>query len=136
MECASLIMNDKVIVLNANEDECQEMSNLLNGQGFNPIVVHRLEGLRDILKESNCIVAIIDIDSVHLDNRTVQNLRQQFPEVYFLCTSKNRFHPELKDAIYYHIYACLKKPVDPDELFYWVRSIHKNESTPSNHYKA
>ena len=120
-------MSDRVIVVNANEDECQEMCNLLKGEGFNSIAVHRLEGLRDRLQETNCIVAILDIDSIHLDNRIVQELRLHFPEVYFLCTSKNRLHPELKDAISYHIYACLNKPVDPDELFYWLKSIIKNK---------
>ena len=120
-------MSDRVIIANANEDECQEMCNLLKGQGFNPIVVHRLEGLRDRLQKTNCIVAILDIDSIHLDNRIVQELRQQFHEVYFLCTSKNRLHPELKNAIYYHIYACLNKPVDPDELFYWLKCIIENK---------
>lgn len=121
-------MSDRVLVLNADEDECQAMSNLLRQEGFHPIAVHRLENLRDRLQKTNCIVAILDIDSIHLNNRTVQGLRLEFPEVYFLCTSKDRLHPELKDAIYYHIYACLNKPVDPDELFYWLKCIIKNKT--------
>ena len=100
-------MSNKVIVLNANEDEYREMFNLLKEGGFNPFVVNRLEGLKDTLQETNCIVAILDLDSTHLDNRTIQELKRQFPEVYFLCTSKNRL---------------------PDELFYWLRSIIKNET--------
>ena len=121
-------MGDRVLVINANKDECREMCNLLRQEGFNPIAVHRLEDLRDRLQKTNCIAAILDIDTIHLDNRTVQELSLQFPEVYFLCTSKDRFHPELKDAIYYHIYACLNKPVDPDELFYWLKCIIKNKT--------
>ena len=48
----------------------------------------------------------------------------------FLCTSKDRFHPELKDAICYHIYACLNKPVDPDEMVFWIKSIFDEENIP------
>jgi hypothetical protein len=41
--------------------------------------------------------------------------------------SKNPFHPELKDAICYHIYACINRPIDPDELFYWLKSIDDDD---------
>ena len=50
---------------------------------------------------------------------------------YFFCLSKHPFHPELQDAICYHIYACLNRPVDPDELFYFLRSINENETKSS-----
>jgi hypothetical protein len=44
--------------------------------------------------------------------------------------SSDRFHPELKDAICYHIYACLTKPLDYDELLYWLRCIEDNGNDP------
>jgi hypothetical protein len=78
----------------------------------------------------------MDIDSVPVDNRTIRELTIKHPETYFLCTSKDRFHPDLKDAICYHIYACLNKPVDPDELFYWLRSIDEDDADPKNQTEA
>ena len=71
------------------------------------------------------LAVIIDIDSVPVDNRTIRNLTVQNPEIYFFCLSERRFHPELEDAICYHIYACINKPIDPDELFFWIDSIRK-----------
>jgi hypothetical protein len=44
-----------------------------------------------------------------------------------LCLSSARFHPELKESFLSHIYACLTKPIDPDELRYWLRSIQEDE---------
>ncbi|MCK5196674.1 MAG: hypothetical protein KAQ71_22875, partial [Desulfobulbaceae bacterium] len=82
------------------------------------------------------LAIIIDIDSVAVDNRVIRELTVSYPEIYFLCTSKDRFHPELKDAICYHIYACLTKPVDPDELVYWLRSIYKDETRSTNREDA
>jgi DNA-binding NtrC family response regulator len=51
------------------------------------------------------------------------------PGVYFLCTSADRFHPDLQEALCYHIYACIKKPIDPDELIYLIQSICKDYET-------
>jgi len=34
----------------------------------------------------------------------------------------------LKDAIRNHIYACLTKPVDMDEITYWLRCIREDQS--------
>ncbi len=70
----------------------------------------------------------MDIDSIQIDNRMIRDLTIKYPDILFLCTSKDRFHPELKDAICYHIFACLNKPVDPDELFYLLKDIYENES--------
>jgi hypothetical protein len=58
----------------------------------------------------------------------IRDLALKYPAVRFLCKSKDRFHPELKDAICYHIYACLTKPVDPDELLFWIKSIYDEET--------
>jgi DNA-binding NarL/FixJ family response regulator len=77
------------------------------------------------------VAVVLDIDSVPVDNRTIRKLALKYPGVRFLCTSKDRFHPELKDAICYHIYACLTKPVDPDELLYWIKSIYEEENIPN-----
>ena len=81
-----------------------------------------LEELQDCLSEC-CLAAILDIDKVPLDNRTIRELTLAHPGTCFFCTSKERFHPDLKDAICYHLFACLHKPVDPDELDYFLKCI-------------
>ncbi len=88
--------------------------------------MHSLPTLEEHIQKSTCQVVIMDIDTVPIDNRTIRQLTLKNPGVYFLCLSENRFHPELKEALCYHIYACIKKPVDPEELQYWLRSIDKN----------
>jgi DNA-binding NarL/FixJ family response regulator len=62
-----------------------------------------------------------------VDNRAIRELASEFPAVHFLCMSKDSFHPELQDAISRHIYACLSKPVDPEELFYWLKCIQEDD---------
>lgn len=85
------------------------------------------------MADTSCNCVILDLDSIRIDNRTIRELTILYPHIYFLCMSKDRFHPELKDAICYHIYACLTKPLDYDELLYWLRCIdNDNEATSSS----
>ena len=84
-----------------------------------------LEELNRRIAENDVLAVIIDIDTVAVDNRTIRDLTLRNPAIYFFCLSERRFHPELEDAICYHIYACINKPIDPDELIFWIDSIRK-----------
>jgi DNA-binding NtrC family response regulator len=121
-------MEKKIIVLDAEPAERQWICALLAEQNYLVAAVQSLSDLKERLESEAYMAVIINIDSVPLDNRSIRNLVLEFPGTCILCTSKDRFHPDLKDAICYHIYACLNKPVDPDELFYWLRSIRENDS--------
>jgi DNA-binding NtrC family response regulator len=119
-----------ILVLDSNAQSSQELCNLLKSQQYQSVTIHSLPDLEPGIAKENPVAVFIDIDSVPVDNRSIRNLALKYPGVRFLCTSKDRFHPELKDAICYHIYACLNKPVDPDELLYWIKSIYEEESMP------
>jgi len=121
-------MPDTIVVLNADETECAELCAILEKEKYLPTPAHHLDKLDGLLNKEEYLAVILDIDSIPVDNRTVRELTLKYPEVCFLCTSKDQFHPELKDAICYHIYACINKPVDPDELIYFLRSIKTHEA--------
>ena len=125
-----------IIILDADEKECGELCALLNDHQFRTVPIYSLPEMITLIQDIECIAVIIDLDTVPIDNRTIRELTLKYPGIYFLCLSSDRFHPHLKEALCYHIYACINKPVDPDELFYLVRSIYKNESDPNNHCKV
>ncbi|MGD2271979.1 MAG: hypothetical protein PVI06_16365 [Desulfobacterales bacterium] len=122
----------KIAVLNADEEERREISKLVTQRQYKVVPLNSLAELEVCLEKNDCIAVLMDIDSVPVDNRTIRELTLKHPETYFLCTSKDRFHPDLKDAICYHIYACLSKPVDPQELFYWLKSIQEEDANSQN----
>lgn len=122
-------MEKKIAVLDADQQSCDELRGILESQRFPTIAIHSLALLESHLRSGDILAVVVDIDSVPVDNRTIRELTLKYPGVRFLCTSKDRFHPELKDAICYHIYACLNKPVDPDELLYWIKSIYEEEAS-------
>ena len=121
------IMEKCIVVLDADKESSNELLSILALQHYLATAIESLPHLESLIQSEDYIAVIIDIDSVPVDNRAIRNLALKYPGVRFLCTSKDRFHPELKDAICYHIYACLNKPINPDELIYWMRCIEKNE---------
>jgi DNA-binding NtrC family response regulator len=123
-------MNRSILVIDANKDQCRGLCELLKKGQFNAVPLFSTRNLEKIIKETKCQTIFWDIDTVPVDNRNVRDLTIKFPAVYFFCISEHPFHPDLKDAICYHIYACINRPINPDELFYWLRSIDQNDLDP------
>jgi len=121
-------MQKGILVVNKYKKQCRELCEMLEKERYSVSALHSIQNLEKHLEEKKFQAVIIDIDAVPVDNRTIRKLTLLFPEVYFFCLSVKPFHPELQDAICYHIYACLNKPVDEDELFYFLRSIYENEN--------
>jgi len=117
-----------ILVIDANKKRCREFCELLQNSDYVATPLYSIDDLAENIEKSGCRAIFWDVDTVPADNRSVRELTIKFPGVYFFCLSSKRFHPELKDAICYHIYACLNRPIDQDELFYWLRSIEENES--------
>ena len=120
----------KILILDADQNSIGELSNILKSKNYPLNVTNALLSLEQYFDSDEYVAVIMDIDSVPVDNRSIRNLALKYPGVRFLCTSKDRFHPELKDAICYHIYACINKPIDPDELLYWIKCIYEEEKIP------
>jgi DNA-binding NtrC family response regulator len=125
-------MQKSILIINTDKKQCRELGELIEKERYSVSALHSLQNLETQLEENKFQAVIIDIDTIPIDNRTIRKLTLLFPEVYFFCLSVQPFHPELKDAICYHIYACLNKPVDEDELFYFLRSIYENETDSNN----
>ena len=121
--------NYRVAVVSADAREIENIRSMLSEDRFASTVYRQLEDLMDGLNRADRLAAIIDIDTVRLTNRNVRNLAGRFPEVSIFCISTARLHPHLQDAMTRHIRACLVKPVDPDELGFWLKSMHDTRAS-------
>ena len=119
-------MNATVLLVGQNSEDLKMMGAFLERLSYNPVIVTTLEAAAEMCSEKSCRVAVLDFDSMILDNRTIRNFKRRFPQVNLIISSAKTFHPELKEAITDHVYACVSKPVDLDELAYWLSSIHQN----------
>lgn len=126
-------MKKRVVLISEKSKELNQIDAVLSKNKYRSHLIEGIENLDKALADISCNCVILDLDSIRIDNRTIRELTIQCPHICFLCISKDRFHPELKDAICYHIYACLTKPLDYDELLYWLRCIdNDNEATSSS----
>ena len=119
-------MEKKVILVDADRKHGSRFCKLLEEGGYRATPLDSIPSLERSLQDEHPLAVIIDIDTIQVDNRCIRDLTVKYPGVYFFGLSSEALHPELREAICYHIYACMKKPVDPDELFYWLGSIEED----------
>lgn len=124
---SSEIKQKAVLLMNADPEESAGIALLLRQVNLTAQFVVNPFELKTTMQGASFLAVIMDLDSVPLDNRSIRDLASQFPAIPLLCISKERFHPELKDSIRDHIYACLTKPIDSDELNYWLKSIQEDK---------
>ncbi len=120
-------MEKEVVVLDADEKQCKELCAILEERHYRATPMHSLLDLESYIQGRGCRLVILDLDTVPVDNLALRELKRKNPGIYIVGLSKRQFHPELEEAIGSHIYACLGKPVDPDELVYWLRSIYEDD---------
>ncbi len=122
-------MNQKIIILDADKKQAQELRVLLQSHSYHATKLFSLSKLETCINQHDCKAVFIDIDTVHVDNRKIRDLTQKYPKLFFFCISKKKFNPELKDAICYHIYACISRPIDPDEILYFLKCVDSESQT-------
>lgn len=125
-------MQKKIIVLDTDEARCSALCALIEQNNYPAVPIHSIGMLEQCFETQDCLGVFIDVDTVSLTNRDIRQFALKCPRTYIFCVSKYQFHPELKEAICDHIYACLNRPIDPDELFYWIRSIYQDDQNEEN----
>jgi DNA-binding NtrC family response regulator len=112
-----------VAVVDTEEPQCRELCALLEEAGIQAVALVALEGLRQRLKKEQVGVLIVDLDTLPVDNNFFKSLKKQNPRLHILCLSSLTYHPGLKEAMGSYIYASLAKPLNTEELLYWLKAI-------------
>ncbi len=119
-----------ILIVTKDQMEADRIAAILADKSYTGEALPSIESLESRLHSGCRAVVLIDIDSVPVDSRYIRNLTLKHPSITIFCMSRDKLHPELKEAISHHVYACLSMPIDSDELIYWMRCIdhHRNES--------
>ena len=120
-------MSKNILVVDSNKEECNDLCEALNRVKHQATPLFSSIKLDERIKETACLVVILDLNTPSIDNNVIKQLTIANSGVYFLGLSKNRLNPEFEESICYHIYACLNKPVDLDELLYWIKCIYDED---------
>jgi DNA-binding NtrC family response regulator len=116
----------KVAVVNADPKQCREMCSMLERLDYPATALHSLEALHSHLGQNPVKVVIVDLDNISVNNSFFRALKRRYPNIYLLAVSSLSHHPGLEEALGSHIYACLAKPLDPEELHYCLKGIAAN----------
>jgi DNA-binding NtrC family response regulator len=116
-------MKKPAIVVFTDIAQLEEVRTALVGEPYQTIRCKSCSNLQGMVSENASGIVIVDLDSCHVDNRFLKNLKTGNPGLSILAISSKKFHPELRESIGSYIHACLNKPLDPDELRFWLRSI-------------
>ena len=113
----------KVAVVDADEQNCREICALLEQAHILVAPLSSLKDLPDQLRKEQVAVLIIDLDNLPVNNNFFRSLKKHHPHLQILCLSSRTYHPGLEEAMGSHIYASLAKPLNSEELFFWLKSI-------------
>ncbi len=116
-------MDMGILILDADRKQCLELCNFLDKRNYQTTPLHSVENLETHIREENCQVLVLDLDMKDVDRKLFRDLKRIKPSLSILGISNRPFHPELEEAMSRHIYACLGKPVDEDELVFFLKSF-------------
>jgi DNA-binding NtrC family response regulator len=118
-------------VVDADEQNCRELCALLEQANIPVAPLYSLEDLPEHLKRKQIGVLIVDLDTLPVNNNFFRSLKKQYPYLHILCLSSRTYHPGLEEAMGSYICASLAKPLNSEELLYWLKAISEIEPVDS-----
>ncbi|MGD2270907.1 MAG: hypothetical protein PVI06_10955 [Desulfobacterales bacterium] len=125
-------MKKDIVVVDSDTKHCQSLCRILENHHYKATTVSTTSDLEKYIQSTECRIALIDLDNLPVDKHFFRDLKLKNPALCILGLSVRTFHPELEEVIGRHIFACLKKPVDPEELVFLLKSHYDNYSNIDN----
>ena len=123
-------MNEKeVIVLDTDTTQSQNLIDFLNDNAYTATPMNSLVNMDQYVAETDCSAVVLNLDNISVTNKILRDLKRKKPLINIIAVSKRQFHPELEEALREYISVCLARPVDSDELVYWLKTIFENDQT-------
>jgi DNA-binding NtrC family response regulator len=125
-------MKRSVIIVDQTQAELDGLCTHIEHAGYFAIPLRSAGLLEEKLESEKPMAVILDTDSILLDNRSLLHFSQKSPGTSILLISTRKIHPELKEAVGQCIYACITKPLDLDEVDFWLQCIQDDVSKPNS----
>jgi DNA-binding NtrC family response regulator len=118
-----------LVLIDADQKQCREVCAWLKQLNYAVAPLFAPDDLNKHLDRDPIKVVLVDLDTVAVDNNFFRTLKKQHPHICVLVFSSLPYHPGLEESMGSYIYACLAKPLDSEELIYWLKSICENQPT-------
>jgi hypothetical protein len=99
------------------------LCSILEKERYRPVLISTLSDVKGRLDNQRGQVLLIDLDQITLDNRSLKELRREFPDLGLIGLSSRSFHQELEEAMSRYIDACFEKSEDYEDLLYWLKAV-------------
>ena len=119
----------EVIVLDSDTKQSQKLCALLKENTYTATPLISLAKMDQYIDDSDCRAVVLNLDNISVTNRALRDLKRKKPSINIIAHSKRQFHPELEEALREYISVCLAKPVDTEELVYWLKTVFENSET-------
>jgi len=123
LEFEASAIKEPIVVLASDIEQLEILRTALASGPYRIMECESCANLSGLICDSGSSALILDLDSVTVDNRFLRHLKADNPGLFILTISGQKLHPELRESISSYIHACLSKPLDADELEFWLRSI-------------
>jgi DNA-binding NtrC family response regulator len=120
------VMNELVALIDGKSRDWILIEKILEERNYQVHLVQSLEALEAFIDKTDCRVVLLDLDMVTVRNRFFRSLKKKRPDLNIIAASSLPYHPELKEAMTHHICACFRKPVEPDDLVFWLKVLTSN----------
>ncbi len=111
------------MVVGADKEQSRKLCSLLEQENYKTVGLYSLPNLEETIHKTARAAVILDLDSLTVDNRFLEDFRRQYPEVAIMALSSSFYHPELEQSMGKYICACFRKPPDPDEIIYGIKGF-------------
>ena len=119
-----------VLVVASDRRPGHQVCSLLQELDYPATLISSLKDLEQELKKDSKVAVILDLDTVPVNNQFLRGLRKMHHQLHLLGISELSYHPGLKEVIGSYLLACLVKPLDAEELCFWLKSISEHLSNP------
>jgi DNA-binding NtrC family response regulator len=119
-----------VLVVAGDRKHGHEVYSLLQDLDYDATLIYSLKDLEQELQGGPEVAVLLDLDSLPVSTRFLRGLRKTHPHLHLLGISELSYHPGLEEVIGSYLLACLVKPLDVEELCFWLKSIGEHLANP------
>jgi DNA-binding NtrC family response regulator len=115
--------NRRVLVVDDNEEFCQNLSDILESRGYEVCTVNDGFKAIELVKQSGFELVLMDVKMPQMDGvETFKRIKDISPQTAVVMVSAFTVENLIREALRYGAFGYLKKPIDFDRLFTIIES--------------
>jgi DNA-binding NtrC family response regulator len=115
-------MKHEVAVLVSHKSQNKAILSILGQGPYAPFALSSMADVSRYMQGRDKGVLVVDLDTEQVTNAALRELKRKHALTIIALSGEN-LHPKLEESLRHHIYACLGKPADSDELLYMLKSV-------------